>query len=194
MRQDVDHLLRGRRAPRIRRQLHIFRRQVRPQVEQPIRKNHQRVARLERRPPHQELGVGKDSDRRAALGEQLLAGGATQQPRMAVSRVDILDAPRPRVELAVEHSHVRVIDLESRRHDAGGLLDAGLERFDLGRATQRRARGGHHQRRGQALAHHVPQGDGEPSVRCAIPVVEIAADLAGRGEVGRDLEPILFQR
>jgi len=51
------------------------------------------------------------------------------------------------------------------RHHGGRLLDARLEWFDRGDTAQRRACGGHHQRRGQALAHDIAERDGE-AARC----------------------------
>src|SRR5439155_1209374 len=74
--EDVDHLLRGRGAARLVGQLHLFGRQVWSEVEKPVRKNHQRVARLQTCLAGQELAVRKDADRGTALGQQLLARGS----------------------------------------------------------------------------------------------------------------------
>ena len=114
MGEDVDHLLRGRGAARLVGQLHLFGRQVWSEVEKPVRKNHQRVARLQTCLAGQKLAVRKDADRSTALGQQLLARGSPQQSGMPVARIHVIHISRVRIERAVEDGDVGVIDLERR--------------------------------------------------------------------------------
>src|SRR6266566_5967798 len=109
--QDVDQLLGAARPTRLIRQQHIFGREVRPEVEQTVRENDQRVPWVHGRLPDTEQAVWKDADRRAPYRERLLAGDAAQEPRMAVPRVYVAKLARSRIEDGMEDGHIRVVDL-----------------------------------------------------------------------------------
>ncbi len=108
--------------------------------------------------------------------------------------VDVAQVAGLAVVDRVEKSHVSVIDLERRRHHLGCEVYPFLYVLETRRAAHRGANRGHHDGRGQALAHDVAKRDGDVSKVGLIPVVEVAADLARGGEVGSDLEPLTLQR
>ena len=96
-------------------------------------------------------------------------------------------AARGRLEDAVEAGHEHL----GRHVGAQVLVDALQDdpRIDeaLGRGPQHAARGRHDQRRRHALVGHVADDEPDLAVAQRDDVVEVAADLAGRAVVGRDV-------
>ena len=113
---------------------------------------------------------------------------------MAVAGIDVVHVAAVDVEDRMKDRHERLVHLQRRLHHSRRKPHRLLEVLHLRRRSQCCPDSGHHHRRGEALAHHVAEGDRDSTGIGLVPVVEIAADLTRRRKVRCHLEPVAGHR